>query len=41
MWQSGRIALVSQGSQPRFRNIKVTSPDGRKVLWDGLPSRID
>lgn len=40
MWQKGRIGLFSQGSEPRFRNLRVTSPDGRKVLWDGLPSHI-
>lgn len=40
LWQNGRIALFSQGSQPRFRNIRVALPDGGKVLWEGLPSRI-
>lgn len=40
MWKKGRIGLFSQGSEPRFRNIRVTSPDGRKVLWEGLPSHI-
>ena len=33
----GRVGLQTFGSSVRFKNIKVTSPDG-KVLWEGLPS---
>ncbi len=33
----GRVGLQTFGSAFRFKNIKVTSPDG-KVLWEGLPA---
>ena len=33
----GRVGLQTFGSAFRFKNIKVTSPDG-KVLWAGLPA---
>ena len=33
----GRVGLRCVFSSWRFKNIKVTSPDG-KTLWDGLPS---
>jgi hypothetical protein len=36
-YRKGRVALVAQsGRTARFRNIRVTAPDGR-VLWNGLP----
>jgi hypothetical protein len=34
--QSGNIALKCWNSDGRFRNIKVTAPDGTK-LWEGPP----
>jgi serine/threonine protein kinase len=33
----GRVGLRTFGSAFRFKNIKVTAPDGR-VLWDGVPA---
>jgi serine/threonine protein kinase len=33
----GRVGLQTFGSSFRFKNIKVTAPDG-KVLWEGLPA---
>ena len=33
----GRVGLRTFGSSFRFKNIKVTSPDGR-TLWEGLPA---
>ena len=33
----GRVGLGTFVSAYRFKNIKVTTPDGR-VLWDGLPA---
>ena len=33
----GRVGLQTFGASFRFKNIKVTSPDGR-VLWEGLPA---
>jgi eukaryotic-like serine/threonine-protein kinase len=35
----GRVGLETFGSSVRFKNIKVTSPDGR-VLWEGLPAVV-
>lgn len=33
----GRISVgTAEGTMARFRNIKITAPDGR-VLWNGLP----
>src|SRR5262249_26131503 len=32
----GQVGLRSWNNVNRFRNIKVTDPDGR-VLWEGLP----
>jgi hypothetical protein len=36
----GRVGLRTWAGVVRFRNIKVTSPDG-KVLWEGLPDLPD
>ena len=33
----GRVGLRTFGSSFRFKNIKVTAPDGRE-LWEGLPA---
>ena len=33
----GRVGLQTFGSSVRFKNIKVTAPDGR-VLWEGPPA---
>ncbi len=33
----GRVGLQTLGSSVRFKNIKVTAPDGR-VLWEGPPA---
>ncbi len=33
----GRVGLQTFGAAFRFKNIKVTAPDGR-VLWEGLPA---
>jgi serine/threonine protein kinase/formylglycine-generating enzyme required for sulfatase activity len=33
----GKVGLRTVFSHMRFKNIKVTAPDG-KVLWDGLPN---
>ena len=33
----GRVGLQTFGASFRFKNIKVTAPDGR-VLWEGLPA---
>ena len=33
----GRVGLQTFGSSVRFKNIKVTSPEG-KVLWEGPPA---
>ncbi len=33
--KTGRIAIGSVKSAARFRNIKVTSLDGKRVLWEG------
>ncbi len=33
---TGMIGLASGGSPTRWRNLKVTAPDGR-VLWEGFP----
>ena len=33
----GRVGLQTFGASFRFKNIKVTDPDGR-VLWEGLPA---
>jgi eukaryotic-like serine/threonine-protein kinase len=34
--QKGSVTLHCRGSSGRFRNIKVTAPDGT-ILWEGLP----
>jgi hypothetical protein len=34
--QKGLVSLFCHGSPGRFRNIKVTAPDGT-ILWEGLP----
>lgn len=34
--QKGSVSLSCTGSPGRFRNIKVTAPDGT-ILWEGLP----
>ena len=34
--QKGSVTLNCRGSSGRFRNIKVTAPDGT-ILWEGLP----
>jgi len=36
-FSKGRVGLETFISSFRFKNIKVTSPDG-KVLWEGLPA---
>src|SRR5262249_46328198 len=33
----GRVALRTSWAAFRFKNIRVTAPDG-KVLWEGVPS---
>ena len=35
----GRVGLQASWSEYRFRNIKVTSPDG-KLLWEGPPEIV-
>ena len=35
---SGQVELVTVESSYRFKNIKVTAPDG-KTLWDMPPAR--
>ncbi len=37
---SGQVGLGTENSSCRFKNIKVTAPDG-KVLWEGLPDLPD
>ena len=37
MRATGRIGIGTWSTQAKFRNIKVTAPDG-KVLWEGTPS---
>jgi hypothetical protein len=37
---TGKAGLRTYHSAYRFRNLKVTAPDGT-VLWDGLPDRIE
>ncbi len=34
---SGQVGFGTYQSSYRFRNIRVTAPDG-KLLWDGLPA---
>ena len=34
--QKGGVGLRCEHSAARFRNIKVTAPDGT-ILWEGLP----
>jgi formylglycine-generating enzyme required for sulfatase activity len=34
---SGRVGLGSWATEVHFRNIKVTSEDGKTILWKGLP----
>jgi eukaryotic-like serine/threonine-protein kinase len=34
---SGQVGLSTENSACRFKNIKVTDPDG-KVLWEGPPA---
>src|SRR5207245_8337726 len=39
-FQSGRVGLRPWGSASRFKDIKVTAPDGT-LLWNGLPELPD
>lgn len=39
-YTSGRCGLATRDRIVRFRNLRVTRPDGR-VLWEGLPDSIE